>query len=823
MFKYNYLLKALRGEAREAVGKFQVTKDNYERAIQFLQAKYDNKEVLINNLIERLESCSLRGSTIKDQRSLLERIQVITTQLAENGEQVNSTWIIKKVLTKFPTSIRRKVIMRKQGTPSSSLTMAKVLQYLDEVLSNEEMCLLYTEKGAPDFARKEKSSTNAQFSRKPPIDSSRGAKPYSCMFCKGGHSPFECTKYTTPQDRAQYLRSNQLCLICASTLHKTLECKRRLCFKCNGAHHTSCCFKQQVNSTSSISQQKSDRETPAEPEKLTLSKKQAEKTQKKVNKPTPMVHTSQVLDDDTSKEFEGGNSSEEKAILQLQAVLNMQSNEKSFLPTGEITIQDPTTRKLRKIEVLLDSGAEVSFIDSSLASQLNLPIIREKSMTLHTFGASTPREAACKLVKLEGWDSEGTPCTMELFTHDVLTRAFSPPLIPEIDQDVIRSLNLTICNKANKKIIKPSILLGPTTMSDASEARKDFQYLANIHKGLSPDKLERDMKRTLKEIHQYIKVSTTLDVNWTHHLYNTTCVPIGDGEMALIVNRFLRTASETKEKLQGLMQRYALFDSMYMSLGKCDEINQRRRTDWCQEDDVKVDHLIAIVVKEIAVLERNIRNIEHELGKAEKRINDNGQRGNILVDNPFDRKLQEMKGRIAELEFELEAAKRNAAKRAVSSTDDGLSCKVQVLSDDDYMAQLIEETSGPNEEIADEDLSTDTQTKDGDKMGINDNNDRGEKNENNSDKESNIQEDLHEMEMCLYRLPKRKIGRVVFGKLPRHPCTFCNQKGVHFSDSCPIMTHGDERFQYVKKKGICQYCILPGCPEVNCPQRNTEC
>ncbi|VDL82495.1 unnamed protein product [Nippostrongylus brasiliensis] len=458
MFKYNYLLKALRGESREAVGKFQVTKDNYERALQFLQAKYDNKEVLINNLMERLESCSLRGSTIKDQRSLLERIQVITTQLAENGEQVNSTWIIKKVLTKFPTSIRRKVIMRKQRTPSSSLTMAKVLQYLDEVLSNEEMCLLYTEKGAPDSARKEKSPTHVQFSRKHSIDSGKGAKPYSCMFCKGSHSPFECTKYTTPQDRAQYLKSNQLCLICASTLHKTLECKRRLCFECNGAHHTSCCFKQQVNSSSSISQQKSDRKTPVEPEKLTLSKKQAEKIQKKVDKPTPMVHTSQVLDDDTSKEFEGGNSSEEKAILQLQAVLNMQSNEKSFLPTGEITIQDPTTRKLRKIEVLLDSGAEVSFIDSSLASQLNLPIIREKSMTLHTFGTSTPREAACKLVKLEGWD--GFLCTMELFTHDVLTRAFSPPLIPEIDQDVIRSLNLSICNKANKKIIKPSILLG---------------------------------------------------------------------------------------------------------------------------------------------------------------------------------------------------------------------------------------------------------------------------------------------------------------------------------------------------------------------------
>ncbi|VDL82494.1 unnamed protein product [Nippostrongylus brasiliensis] len=118
-----------------------------------------------------------------------------------------------------------------------------------------------------------------------------------------------------------------------------------------------------------------------------------------------------------------------------------------------------------------------------------------------------------------------------------------------------------------------------------------------------------------------------------------------------------------------------------------------------------------------------------------------------------------MKDRIAELEFELEAAKRNAAKGTVSSTDDGLSCKAQDLSDDDYVAQLTEETPGPDREIAEEDLSTDAQTKDGDEMDINDNNDRREENENNSDKECNIQKGLHEMEMCLYRLPKRKIRR----------------------------------------------------------------
>ncbi|EPB69630.1 Pao retrotransposon peptidase [Ancylostoma ceylanicum] len=52
-----------------------------------------------------------------------------------------------------------------------------------------------------------------------------------------------CTKYATPQERSRYLREHKLCFICASSRHSTSECKKRLCFNCQGPHHTSCCFK----------------------------------------------------------------------------------------------------------------------------------------------------------------------------------------------------------------------------------------------------------------------------------------------------------------------------------------------------------------------------------------------------------------------------------------------------------------------------------------------------------------------------------------------------------------------------------------------------
>ncbi|XGW30834.1 hypothetical protein V3C99_009638, partial [Haemonchus contortus] len=102
MIKFNYLLNALKGEAKESIKVLQVTGDNYNKAIQFLHNKYNNREVLINALVERMDHCSLRGQSIKDQRHLLEQLQGIVTQLEEKGEEVNNSWLIKKVLSKFP-------------------------------------------------------------------------------------------------------------------------------------------------------------------------------------------------------------------------------------------------------------------------------------------------------------------------------------------------------------------------------------------------------------------------------------------------------------------------------------------------------------------------------------------------------------------------------------------------------------------------------------------------------------------------------------------------------------------------------------------------
>ncbi|EPB73109.1 peptidase family A16 [Ancylostoma ceylanicum] len=145
LHKFNYLLNALKGEALEAVKKFQVTRENYARALDFLKNKYGNTEELVFRLIDKLDSCSLCSPAIRDQRKLFEQIQVVVTQLEQKGENVNSQWLIRRILSKFPHGIQRRVLVKKQTlTMDNTFTMDMLFQLLEETISNEEMVTLYT-------------------------------------------------------------------------------------------------------------------------------------------------------------------------------------------------------------------------------------------------------------------------------------------------------------------------------------------------------------------------------------------------------------------------------------------------------------------------------------------------------------------------------------------------------------------------------------------------------------------------------------------------------------------------------------------------------
>ncbi|KAK5986769.1 hypothetical protein GCK32_008140 [Trichostrongylus colubriformis] len=162
--------KALQGEAKESIRKFHVTKENYGKAITFLHNRYSSSEELIQKLVNKLENYQLRGSSLKDQRSLFEKLQVVIQQLKQKGVQVDCQWMMTKVLSKFREEFQRKVLLKKrsQSPYPQRFSMQNLFDLMEDVLSEKEMVYVQMEKplkspvGAVDAQARQRSRRRHQ-------------------------------------------------------------------------------------------------------------------------------------------------------------------------------------------------------------------------------------------------------------------------------------------------------------------------------------------------------------------------------------------------------------------------------------------------------------------------------------------------------------------------------------------------------------------------------------------------------------------------------------------------------------------------------------
>ncbi|VDP34305.1 unnamed protein product [Heligmosomoides polygyrus] len=195
-------------------------------------------------------------------------------------------------------------------------------------------------------------------------------------------------------------------------------------------------------------------------------------------------------------------------------------------------------------------------------------------------------------------------------------------------------------------------------MAQVNQYQQDFQFLATLHAySISELELERDMTSTLEETLRYMDISKTLDLDWTHDLLSTTCAGLSGGELALLTTRLLLTASVTKEKLQSLMQRFTLFDSVYLNmvnLGRIKTTTRERRRQGRGKHDVNAIDLIRAIVKQLTKLDNNISEMEYELRTAEKLIGEEKCRGTATPINPFEEKVQKMEQRLQQLAVKVE-------------------------------------------------------------------------------------------------------------------------------------------------------------------------
>lgn len=240
IFKLNYLLDALQGEAKESVKQFEISDSTYPLVIEHLKEKYGDRQALVDQLLNKLHTTRARSSDLQAQELLCEQLYTITSQLQVKGEHIDNSFLQKQLLNKFSTDVQRHILRQKvrnehEGTWDTIMLLTTAKEYV----KSELRIARQIQRGSGDAQKRNKEEA-APTTKKGNQERYRSSP---CFYCKiEGHKPRYCPEASTTDQRLQIMKTRKLCQNCGGKDHTTATCQRGACRICKEVgHHTSIC------------------------------------------------------------------------------------------------------------------------------------------------------------------------------------------------------------------------------------------------------------------------------------------------------------------------------------------------------------------------------------------------------------------------------------------------------------------------------------------------------------------------------------------------------------------------------------------------------
>ena len=257
--KFNYLRSMVSGTALEAISGLTLTAPNYDEAVQILQKRFGNKQLIINKHMEQLLNVDNVSSQhdVKGLRHLHNAIESNVRSLKSLGIAAESygSLLASVLMTKLPSEIR--LIASRKFKDEETWKFDDMLDLLEE-----------------EAQARERSSSHPPQSERRPREHPTGAtllteaQQAQCCFCQQGHASQSCPTVTRVDSRREALKKVGRCFICLRRGHIARTCQSRIkCLNCRGRHHVAICSAMtdsQARSRDSEAQQpKQDSSTPS--------------------------------------------------------------------------------------------------------------------------------------------------------------------------------------------------------------------------------------------------------------------------------------------------------------------------------------------------------------------------------------------------------------------------------------------------------------------------------------------------------------------------------------------------------------------------------
>ncbi|KAL6723726.1 hypothetical protein Aduo_018702 [Ancylostoma duodenale] len=435
----NYLLEALQGPAKYAVKDLQITADNYDVAIQILKRGYDNSEAVVAQLLQNLHDLQPRSSKIADQRQMLDRILPIISQLKQKGENTNTQHMRRTILAKFTDKVQRSMLKKKANIASDEWTTLRLLSDLQEFFDMEDQ-IQHLRTTAVESVKMDSPSKTPPGKKTKYVRSDDNKKP-ACFYCnKNDHTPRFCPEYSTYEQRIGLIRQRNLCRNCGSVDHRVNECPRGTCRQCNEkGHHTSLCWKS----------------SKPEPPAPKLTKDIHPKAQQTAKKTSANQNFAVIV----AKQSSASCKIDDHTILPKQETPCPQRNHVDLL-IGQVRIWNNRTQEFEDVHMILDTGAEQSFITNDYADRLALKDGGQLQLTMQTFGNSSPTERVCGTTTVEIEDRQGTRHSFDLAKIDYIAGDTHRSYLSEADRKYLMDNNIHLSISPQIRTLTKPILLG---------------------------------------------------------------------------------------------------------------------------------------------------------------------------------------------------------------------------------------------------------------------------------------------------------------------------------------------------------------------------
>ena len=358
--KFNYLKSVLRNPALSSISGLSLTSENYLEAVDILQKRYGNKQLLITSHMDKLLSIPSVTSLhdVGKLRNVYDEIEIHARNLKslEVDTRQYGPALISIVMAKLPAQI--KLVITRALSLNEKWDIEELLRVLKGEIESREMC--YFMSSTTPCPKKDNSRHDNTIGKS--VDEFTAAslvtdtkKSFPCVFCKrDNHSASRCTVITDTKARKSILRNKGRCFLCLRSSHVARECKSNYrCVKCNSRHHVSIC------------------------EPRPLRQQEQEPPQRNTN--LEERYTSTTVS--TSK------------------------SGTTFLQTAKAKITDARNFATRDVRVLFDGCSQKSFVTKEVVDGLNLPVIRTEKMIVKGFGCTEEVMRKMDVICLRIWDS----------------------------------------------------------------------------------------------------------------------------------------------------------------------------------------------------------------------------------------------------------------------------------------------------------------------------------------------------------------------------------------------------------------------------------